>query len=188
MANPDHVKLLSNCQIAIAQWRSDHTEQWLDLSEADLHGANLAGLNLTYADFRKADLSGANLSGAELAFAKFEDAKLVGANFSDTFMMFSDLSRANLNSAVFDGANLTDAILEECSFGSASFNKTVLTRVTLSNTASEAMLKGARLRYVRGKWGDISLLLSSLIPSATLKRFFDLHQRGKLDFIMFHVI
>ncbi len=74
----------------------------IDLSDADLSGANLIGADLSDADLIGADLSRADLIGADLIGADLRDAdlsytNLIGADLSD-----ADLSRANLRNTKID--------------------------------------------------------------------------------------
>ena len=73
----------------------------LNLSGAHLHGAMMAGADLSRALVRFADLSGADLRGANLFRSDFSGADLRGA----------DLRDADIREAVFDGADLRDARL-----------------------------------------------------------------------------
>ena len=69
----------------------------IDLSEANLEGADLRRATLYGAYLRRADLSGANLYGADLYGADLRKANLYGA----------DLIGADLSEAYLPGANLT---------------------------------------------------------------------------------
>jgi uncharacterized protein YjbI with pentapeptide repeats len=100
-----------------------------NLRVADLDGAHLAGADLShadlefaylsYADLDNADLSGANLGFAKISHASFASADLSGADLSHALLLFSDLGGANLRNATltkailtkshFDDANLRDA-------------------------------------------------------------------------------
>lgn len=55
----------------------------LDLSRADLSGANFSRADLSRADLREADLKGADLSGANLREADLNGTDLSGANLSN---------------------------------------------------------------------------------------------------------
>ena len=94
------------------QWRSQHPNQWPDLSGLDLRQlylfeVNLMGSNLSGVDFRRAcliganlsqaNLSGANLGGAYLNEASLREANLSNANLTDAQMDNVDLLRANLS-------------------------------------------------------------------------------------------
>jgi hypothetical protein len=93
----------------------------VNLSDADLIGADLSGANLSDANLRDAyllgaDLSGANLSdaylrGADLSDANLSDADLSGANLSDAYLLGADLLGADLSDANLSGADLSGANL-----------------------------------------------------------------------------
>ena len=77
----------------------DEQEVELDLSSADLKGANLIGLNLShailnYAELDGADLREADLSHADLISAHACDAKFQGANLRDVDLISADISGA----------------------------------------------------------------------------------------------
>jgi hypothetical protein len=83
----------------------------VDLSGADLDGANLSGADLRWADLSGANLVEANLTGADLSLADLYGAILEGA----------DLSGADLFGAIFEGADLSGANL----FGAVADGSTV---------------------------------------------------------------
>jgi len=62
-----------------------NSDKVLNLSEADLRGANLRGANLREADLRGANLSEANLRGADLSEANLRWADLSEAKGEFTF-------------------------------------------------------------------------------------------------------
>ena len=74
----------------------------VDLSRANLDGANLVRANLDGANLVRANLVGANLYGANLYGANLYGANLVGANLYGANLVRANLVRANLV-----GANLT---------------------------------------------------------------------------------
>jgi len=86
----------------------------VNLSYADLSGANLHDANLRYADLRYADLSGANLHDANLSGADLSDANLSGAylryaNLHDAYLRYANLRYADLSYANLSGVNLRGA-------------------------------------------------------------------------------
>jgi uncharacterized protein YjbI with pentapeptide repeats len=83
----------------------------VDLSSADLYGANLSSANLSRADLYGANLSRANLDGANLSRANLSSANLYGANLDGANLYGANLSRANLSSANLYGADLSRANL-----------------------------------------------------------------------------
>ena len=74
-----------------------------DLSRVNLTKANLTGADLRYAYLGKANLTEADLTGAHLSGAFLREANLTGA----------DLTGADLKEAILHRANLTDADLTE---------------------------------------------------------------------------
>jgi len=76
------------------------------LNRIDLTGANLEGANLKNAELNNSILAGANLRGANLERVDLEDANLEGADLEGANLKSSVLSFAN-----FEGANLHGAIL-----------------------------------------------------------------------------
>ena len=86
------------------------------LGETDLRGADLSRTDLSSADLHKTNLSGAALSGAGLNYADLRRTDLRGADLSGANMLRTDLMRtklggANLSRASLGGANLWGADL-----------------------------------------------------------------------------
>ena len=79
-------------------WINEDCNNWeemrADLSGVDLSRANLSGANLLNADLSDAELSGANLSGANLYNADLRGANLSGANLLNADLSGVDLSGA----------------------------------------------------------------------------------------------
>jgi uncharacterized protein YjbI with pentapeptide repeats len=113
-----------------------------DLSSTDLINANLSGADLINADLSGADLSGADLSGADLSGADLINANLSGANLSGANFRFANLSGANLRFADLSSANLKYANLS-----GADLNCTLLSDANLS----DANLSGALLFFVNSR-------------------------------------
>ncbi|MBO3457442.1 pentapeptide repeat-containing protein [Aetokthonos hydrillicola Thurmond2011] len=109
----------------------------IELSEANLSGAKLSGVNFSHANLSVVNFSGANLSTANLSHAKLNVARLRGAN----------LISANLNNASLNVANLIRTDLSHAQLRSASLIRSELIRADLSNAdLSEANLRNADLR------------------------------------------
>jgi len=97
--------------VAIDRWRTENstvnTDLKLDLSGADLRGADLTETNLNNADLRGANLVGADLSGADLVGSNLSGADLSGADLCFADLTGADLSEANLHRANLREADLT---------------------------------------------------------------------------------
>jgi len=88
----------------------------VDLSDADLRGANLEdaylnGANIKGADLSDTDLHYANLSNADLSCSNLRGTDLYGANLRGANLRSADLRGANLSYAYLYGANLYGADL-----------------------------------------------------------------------------
>jgi uncharacterized protein YjbI with pentapeptide repeats len=98
------------------KWRLKNPDVEIGFVEAKLPGANLFGAylrrvdlsfaNLNSADLRNADLSEANLHGVDLRFADLGSANLRGVDLGE-----ADLSDANLSKANLSGSDLRKAIM-----------------------------------------------------------------------------
>jgi uncharacterized protein YjbI with pentapeptide repeats len=101
MADKSQLDTLKQGVKAWNEWRMQNHSIKVDLSEAELSGANL-----TISDFYWAKLSGANLTKANL-----RDAELLAANFSGANCTDTDLTGAALASADLTEVNFSRAIL-----------------------------------------------------------------------------
>jgi uncharacterized protein YjbI with pentapeptide repeats len=147
MANPEHLELLKQGTKAVAAWRKERSDVWLDLSEAELRGADLAQTDLSGSVFRLAALDGANLAGANLTEATLHGATLKGAHLSGANLKEADLSLANLSEtdlglAFLSGAFLKEADLSRANLPFANLRGAILTSAVLAG----AVLKEADLR------------------------------------------
>jgi uncharacterized protein YjbI with pentapeptide repeats len=146
MANPEHLEIIKKGVEHWNKWRNEDLEirpnlYLVDLSEANLRGANfyrtmLSGANLRGADLRNAFFSEANLKGADLS-----EATLIRAHLSET-----DLSHVGLSGANLHGADLSEANLKKANLSKANLNIANLSYTTLVDTdLSGAMINGATL-------------------------------------------
>jgi hypothetical protein len=103
----------------------------IDLSAADLKGANLIRINFCGADLSEINLGGAELSGANLSFAilygaSFCGARLAGADLGLSSLQHADLSHTDLRgtdlTAYLVGANLSAADLRLTNLGGADLS------------------------------------------------------------------
>ena len=137
MSKPEHVELIKNGVSAWNDWREQHPEAPMDLSEADLRGLKLQNVNLKGTDLKAAKLQFANLSGANLE----------GANLDRARLQEVDLTRAQMKNAVVKNCNLMEANLletnqENADIQGSQFNEDVMFH--------QANLKGANLDNATG--------------------------------------
>lgn len=142
MANREQLALLKAGVLGWNLWRGRNPEGKVDLTAADLRGADLSeadlrgatlraadltradlqGANLYRADLTQADLTMANLTGADLRGACLLKANL-GAEFSKADLRGANLSRADLNGAILRGADLREAFLVTCNLLGADLSE-----------------------------------------------------------------
>jgi uncharacterized protein YjbI with pentapeptide repeats len=124
----------------------------LDLSAADLRGANLSGANLHEAllwgaNLQEAVLAGANLQGANLLDANLQEANLWEANLQGAHLLDANLQEANLSGANLQGAYLLDTNLQKAVLMGANLEGAELMGVRLQGAhLSDANLQEANLR------------------------------------------
>ena len=97
-----------------------------DLREANLEGTNLSKANLFQADLRIANLQGANLREANLFKADLRVADLRGANLSQAdlggaYLFKADLRKANLTGTDLKTADLTGVQLDQAKVPARNF-------------------------------------------------------------------
>ncbi len=113
----------------------------LNLSGADLSGADLMRADLSGSDLREADLIGADLVRADLSGAYLSGADLIGAYLSGACLREADLMRADLSGAYLIGTDLRKADLMRADLSRADLREADLMRTDLR----EADLSGADL-------------------------------------------
>jgi uncharacterized protein YjbI with pentapeptide repeats len=85
---------------------ADMQVEQLDLSGANLVGADIRNSELVFADFSGSFLMYADLENSMLPFADFSNVDLSNANLSNANLTGADLSGANLSGANLSGAGL----------------------------------------------------------------------------------
>jgi hypothetical protein len=144
MADKQHVALLKQGSDLWNRWRQDKRGLELDLTQADLHGANLARADLRGANLGRANLSGANLRGAQLRGADLSGADLVGANLSGADLMGANLSKASLLGADLSGADLSRALLNAVNLSRANISGAEVTSVHWDRSRMRGKYLGIR--------------------------------------------
>ncbi|GEM_PF-6343669 len=164
-----------------AESRPDGKGYRIDLSTANLQGADLSGLNFERTIFDGAHLEGATLRNARLVKASFVSAHLEGADLFEaqlhnadmrnawmegTQLQNASLDGADLSGARLEGANLRYAGLEEAKLKQARFEgadmrsahleRADLTQALLEATdLTGARFEGARLDHARLEGADL---------------------------------
>jgi uncharacterized protein YjbI with pentapeptide repeats len=109
-----------------------------DLRNGNLEGVNCAHADLWFADlrgtrFRAGDLSGANFEGADLTRVEIERANLTDSNFRGVKAAEIQLVGATLVGAHLDGANLYRANLQDADLNRSTMGGTILVDLDLSS-------------------------------------------------------
>ena len=107
MRNPEEEFFNGKCLQDILEDHYKWVNSFDEGERANLHCADLSGIDLTAANLSRADLSGANLSRADLSGTDLTTANLRGAILTDANLRGAILSGANLN-----GANLSKIIYD----------------------------------------------------------------------------
>jgi hypothetical protein len=147
MGNEKQLKIILQGTEVWNVWKLKNSEKKVDLSNADLSGANLEemmlhGANLSYASLNGANLYGADLSQANLSFAELNKANLAYAMLDGANLNGAELLRANFHLAKLRETNLREAFLLEANLNDADLYKANLNGANLN----KAILVGAHLR------------------------------------------
>ena len=100
MANEEQLAILKQGVEVWNKWRVGRLVTQNDLSEADLHGANLREAYLTIVNLRGASLGNADLSGANL----------MGADLTGAWLRKTQFTSATIGNTNFANVNLSEAI------------------------------------------------------------------------------
>lgn len=151
MANMEQVQIVKQGRDAVARWREQHPNDFLDLNGAYLSHARMPQVDLRGADVRNSDLMGAilqraNLSGCRLNPAHMYRADLRRADLSRSLLNGANLRGANLTGADLHDADLDRAILSDANLTGANLTGANLGRVSLVGAnLTDANLTGANL-------------------------------------------
>src|SRR5690348_10364033 len=92
MGNQQHIELLKRGSEVWNQWRSAHCKTRPEFSETNLAHIDLSNANLNGANFTEANLSGARLQHAFLILANLSGANLSGAHLHRALLYKANLS------------------------------------------------------------------------------------------------
>lgn len=171
MANSKVLDAVKQGRQALAKFRASNPSVLLDLTDADLKGGDLRGMNLRRAllvgaKFARADLSGANLSEADLTRANLKAAVLNKTDFRrancfKAMLTETDATEADFQRVNFNGADLSKAILTRACFIEADCSKAELSDANVMGTDfSRARFQdthGSRLICGWTRWGNCDL-------------------------------
>jgi uncharacterized protein YjbI with pentapeptide repeats len=120
------------CLTVIAERKHPDLEnKYIDLTEVNISGLNLARFNLTGANLFVANLKQAKLTGAVLAGANLTEAVLAGANLTEAVLTRANLTRANLRGAYRFKPDWTEVLLTEVLLTEADLEGAILKGATM---------------------------------------------------------
>src|SRR5262249_13034465 len=111
MANPEHLKVLSQGSAAWESWRKENPDAVPDLSNVSFNMLNLMGIDLSRANLRESTFGRTNLTGANLEQVDLSEAAMYEADLRFARLIGAKLVRTNLFRANLNGTNLSDADL-----------------------------------------------------------------------------
>jgi uncharacterized protein YjbI with pentapeptide repeats len=178
MANGKQLAILLKGVDTWNEWRDEHPETHIDLTNAHLGERYLNGVNLDGADLNNAYMEGAtllnstfrgaNLWKAYLEGAYLRKADLCSVNLSEAYLRGADLvmanlTDANLSKAVLYGANLSGADLggadlRECHLIGASLMQTSVHEAKISGS----WVYGVNIWDLKGEFAEQTDLIISL--------------------------
>jgi uncharacterized protein YjbI with pentapeptide repeats len=147
MPNEEQLNILRQGVSIWNAWRLEHPKEWIDLTGADLRGANLTQADLSGTYLTQADLSGAYLKWAQLSWADLSGAHLRQANLSEAYLKGAHLIQADLRWADLRMADITEADLRIAKLFEADLSQAYL---------MEADLRLANLRLANLRLANLS--------------------------------
>jgi uncharacterized protein YjbI with pentapeptide repeats len=111
------------------------------MSQAELPGANLVGATLRDVELGQANLTAARMAGVDASESRFSQADLPGADLTDAVLRDVLFTQTVLVDAILHGANLTDAAAPQAQLTRADLTDADLTDASFS----QADLSGADL-------------------------------------------
>ncbi len=157
MADMEQIEILKKGANFWNDWRKEHSELIIDLSSADLIGAEFNSINLHRADLSRVDLvdadlinsdlseatlDGSNLSRANLTSSNLKRANLLGANLTGANLKRANLGEVNLTNADLTGAVLTEAELNMANLSDANLSRTIISRANIKKTILKRAIIG----------------------------------------------
>ncbi|MFI5898448.1 pentapeptide repeat-containing protein [Actinoplanes sp. NPDC051513] len=170
----------------------------VQLAHAELRGANLFNTRLRHANLAKADLRKASLASAQLDFAKLENAQLQEASLMWTVLKSANLQDAQLQGATLSGTCLDLAHLSGAQLQGAKLIGTSMWRANLGAAQLQgadllgAQLQGADLYGWDGRGAAQGLTISQLADAdfddetrlpAELRRGVQAYRSAYIEFI-----
>jgi hypothetical protein len=164
LTRDETLALLRSGAAGVEEWNNRRKlSSIVDLSDADLEGAELAG-----ADLRNALLTGANLRGADLFEADLRRADLEEIDMHGAF-----LAGANLEGCFFEAADVSEANFYRANLHGAAFfiSKTDRIKLVAANTWGLTLcgssLRGADLQFTHIRTGFELCDMTEAIMGAT---------------------
>ncbi|MCH8045405.1 MAG: pentapeptide repeat-containing protein [Planctomycetes bacterium] len=114
------------------------------------------GIDLSYADLEGAQLSNADFSGADLTYARLRSVVATGGDFRGANLTNADFWHATLADADFSGATFTDADFSGALVARASFKDTTSRGFTAEHLYSTASYQSGDLSHMNLEFNDFS--------------------------------
>lgn len=176
MANPEHVEKLNQGTWAWNEWREDHPEIAVDLTniklgsedfrKALLNEVNLKGANLICTNLFEANLERSNIESGSLINVSLIHAYIKEANLSRATLIRTNLRSANLRQACLNGSTLYGTDFSWADLSGADFSNAILRGVNFSKTnLSNTNFSEAELRSINF---DGSYLSGSIFKSSEM--------------------
>lgn len=178
MANQQQLNLLKEKNDNWNNWREQHPDIKINLSNTNLTAIDLIFTDLSKANLRGADLSGAEIHLSSLVGADLREAKLIGAKLIGTNLSDADLRGANLSGTSLMFADLSNARLRGVEFKEAIIGQTVFNNVDLHTVEGLDTIRHEKPSII-GK--DTLERSEGNIPEVFL------HGAGLPDFLITHV-
>lgn len=134
MANPKHVEILLKGTKAWNHWREINEEIIPDLTGVSLADLRFFHINFSKVDLTEANLNGADFSGSNLSEAILTNCSCVNTQFNNAKLYRTNLSYSDLMGAGFGESNLEGADLSNCDLFDTNFIDAFLVNAKISDS------------------------------------------------------
>jgi uncharacterized protein YjbI with pentapeptide repeats len=120
---------LSNADMRSYNLCAPHKHKKINLTKANLRGANFSGMKISHVNFEGANIEGANFANTHISSCNFRDTQAAQAVFTRSTLRWSSFNGADLNKSLFNHAALESVGFDFAHMQKVNFDNAILFQV-----------------------------------------------------------